>query len=74
VDIGEEDVTGLSGDVDVVLDVKSELEVVLPVLSFVAVVREDGVLPEDAEAVEVGSDTVEDDDVGGDEEEVSGKI
>jgi hypothetical protein len=73
VDVGEEDVSRIAEDTDVVLDVERELEIVAPVLTLVAVVGQDGVGEEDFQAVEVGAEAVENDDVRGDDEEVPGE-
>lgn len=72
VDVGEEQVADRADNVDIILDVERKLEIVAPVLSGVAVFGKDGVVPKDTEAVEVGAEAVEDDDVRGDEQEVAG--
>ena len=72
-DVGEEQVAGLADDAHVVLQVQGELEVVAPIATGVAVVRQHGVGEEDAQAVEVGAQPVEDDDVRCDQQEVPGE-
>ena len=72
-DVGEEEIAGLTDESDIVLDVQRELEIVAPVAARVAVGRKNGVVEEDLEPVEIGTKAVEDDDVGCDEEEVPRK-
>ena len=45
-DVGEEDVSGLSADADIVLDVKRELEIIAPVLAVVSIVGQDWIVEE----------------------------
>ena len=71
VDIREEHIAGGADGADLVLDVEGYLEVVAPVAALVAVVRQHGVIEENLEAVEVGPEPVQDDDVGRDDEEVA---
>lgn len=52
---------------------ESDLEVVAPVASGVAIVGEDGVVEEDFQAVKIGTEAVEDDNVGRNEEEIAGE-
>ncbi len=66
-DVGQEDIPGLADDAHVVLDVEGELEVIAPVPALVAVVRQDGVIEEDLQPVEIGPQAVEHDDVRRDE-------
>ena len=61
----------VANDAHVVLDVQGELKIVAPVAAVVAVVRQDRVVEEDPQAVEVGAQAVEHDDVGRDDEEVA---
>ena len=70
-DVGEKDITCLTNETDVVLDVEGELEIVAPVATRIAVGREDGVVEENTEPVEVGAEAIEDDNVGRDNEEIS---
>ncbi len=70
-DVGQEEVAGLTDDAHVVLDVQGELEIVLPVAAVVTVVGQDRVVEEDPEAVEVGPQAVEHDDVRRDDQEVA---
>ena len=55
VDVGEEDVAGVTRYADIVLDVQSELEIVPPVAALMTIIGEDGVVEEDLEPVEVGA-------------------
>jgi hypothetical protein len=70
-DVGEEKIPGLADETDIVLEVERELEVVAPVSAVVPVGRENGIVEEDLQAVEIGAEPVEDDDVGRDDEEVA---
>ena len=70
VDVGQKQIAGVAHDANVVLNVQRELEIVPPVAALVAVVRQDRVIEEDPQAVEVGAQAVEDDDVGRDEEKI----
>ena len=67
VDVGQEDVAGRADDAHVVLDVQRELEIVAPVAPVMAVVRQDGIVEEDAQPVEIGAQAVQHDDVGRDD-------
>ncbi len=71
VDVGEEEVAGVAHDAHVVLDVQRELEIVAPVAAVVAVVGQDRVVEEDVQAVEIGAQPVEHDDVRRDQQEVA---
>ena len=53
---------------------KRDLEVVAPVAAVVTVVGKDRIVEEDPQAVEVGAQPVEDDDVGRDDEEVAREL
>ncbi len=53
-----------------VLDVERRLEVILPVLAFIAIVRPHRVFVEDAQPIEVHQQAVEHDDIRRDDEEV----
>ena len=66
----QEEVPGGAVDADIVLEMEGELEVVPPVFPGMAVFREDGILEEDFQAIEVRAEAVKDDDVRGDEEEI----
>ena len=70
-DVREKKIAGLTDESDVVLDVERELEIVAPVAARIAVGREDGVVEENTEPVEVGAEAIEDDNVGRDNEEIS---
>lgn len=70
--VAEKDVAGIRYETDLILDVHGELKVVLPVLALVAVGRQDRVLVENLEAVEVHPQPLEHDDVRGYEQEVGG--
>src|SRR4029077_14313003 len=73
VNVGEKDVARFVGDADVVLNVKSELEIGAPVVAVIAVVGKDGIVfQKDAQALKILVDTIEDDDVGGDDQEIAG--
>ena len=63
VDVGQKEIAGVANDADIVLDVEGELEIVAPVAAFVAVVRQDRIVEENPQTVEVGTQAVEDDDV-----------
>ncbi len=71
VDVREEEIARVAHEAHVVLDVESELEIVAPVAAVGAVGRQHGVVEEDAQAVEVGAEAVQHDDVGRDDEEVA---
>ena len=53
VDVREKQITRVSQDTGIVLDVQGELEVVAPVAPVVAVVRQNRVLEEDTKTIEV---------------------
>ena len=72
-DIGQENIPGLLEDADIILDVERDLKVIPPIPPLVSIVGEDRVIEEDLEAVEVRPQTVQHDDVGGDQEEIPGK-
>ena len=74
VDVGEEQVAHVTDHTHVVLQVQRELEVVAPVAAGMAVVGQHRVLEEDAQAVEVGAQAVEHDDVGRDQQEVAREL
>ena len=52
-DVGEEQIAGLTHHADLVLDVQCELEVVAPATTLVAVVRQYRIIEEDPESVEI---------------------
>ena len=58
VNIRQKHVAGVRNDADLILKMKRDLKIVLPILPLVAVGREHGVLVEDAEAVKVVSQPV----------------
>ena len=74
VNVGEEEVSGVAYDAHVVLDMECELEVVAPVPALMPIVGQDRIVEENFEAVEVGPQAVENDDVGRDDEEVPRKL
>ncbi len=53
VDVGQKEIARVADDAHVVLDVQRELKVVPPVAAFIAVARQDRVVEENPEAVEV---------------------
>ena len=71
VNVGQEDVAGRADDPHFVLNVQRHLKVIAPILPGMAVVREHGVVEEDAQPVEVGAQAIEYDDVGRDQQEVA---
>lgn len=74
VDVGEKQVARGPHDAHIVLDVQRELEVVAPVAAHaitIAVVGQHRVVEEDAQAVEIGTQAVEHDDVRRDQQEVA---
>ena len=73
-DVGEEDIARRPHDAHVVLNVQRHLEIVAPVSASMAVVGQDWVVEEDAQAIEIGAQTVEHDDVRGDQEEIAGQV
>ena len=73
VDVGEEQVADPALHADVVLDVHGHLEIVAPVAAVLAVRRQDRVVEEDPEAVEVVPQPVQDDDVRRDQQDVPGE-
>jgi hypothetical protein len=61
--IGEEEVTRIAHHAHIVLDVQGKLKVVPSVAARVAVIGQNGIVEEDAQAVEIGAQAVEHDDV-----------
>ena len=74
VDVGQEDVSRRPRDAHLVLLVQGKLKVVPPVAPAVAVLRQHGILEEDAQPLEVVINPVEDDDVGRDHQEVARQL
>ena len=70
-DIGQEHVAGRPHDANVILNVQGDLEVVPPVLPSVAVVRQNRIIEEDMQAVEIGAQAIQHDDVRGDHQKVA---
>jgi len=73
VNVGEKEISRRSEDANVVLEMESELEIVAPVLASGAVFWQDRVVEKDLQAVEVGAQPVENNNVWRNEEEVSRK-
>src|SRR5689334_7595527 len=61
--VGQEQVALRRDQTDVVLDVDRELKVVLPVLTVIAVVRQNRIFKEDTGAVEIDAQPIEHDDI-----------
>jgi hypothetical protein len=61
--IGEKDITDGTDDSDVVLNMKHHLEVVTPIAACVTVIRQNRIVKENAEAVEIGPQAIEHNDV-----------
>ena len=70
VNVREKKVAGVAQHADFVLDVERNLEIVAPVAAFVAVVRQNGIVEKNFEAVKIRAQPVQDDDVGRDDEEI----
>src|ERR1700683_960320 len=73
VDISKEKIPCIAQDSNVVLDVKSKLKIVAPVLPFVPVVGKDRIIKENFQTIEVGAEAVEHNDVRSDDKEVAGE-
>ena len=71
VNIGQEQVACGPHNAHIVLDMQGELKVVAPVLPGVAVVRQHGIIEEYLEAIEIRTQTIEHDDIGGDQKEIA---
>ncbi|MBT9137433.1 MAG: hypothetical protein DDT34_02525 [Firmicutes bacterium] len=74
VDVSEEDVAGALSDPHLVLKVKGQLKIVMPVSTIETVVRDNRVLEEEFEALEILVDAVEHDDVRRDYKEVARQV
>ena len=74
VDVGEEQVALFSDVADGILDMDGQLEIVLPVLPFVAVVRQQRIIEKDARALEIETQPIENDDVWRDDKEIGRKV
>jgi hypothetical protein len=72
-DIGQKQVADIALHAYVILHVQRHLEVIAPVAVFVAVPGQDRIVEEDPQPVEVVPQTVEHDDVGGDQQDVAGE-
>jgi hypothetical protein len=70
VDVGQEDVARLTHHAHIVLNVQRKLKIIAPVLPGMAVVRQNGVIEEDFQPVEVSTQAIKHNDVRGDHEEV----
>ena len=71
VDVRQEDVAGFANDAHLVLNVQRQLEIVAPVMAVVAVVRQYGIVEENAQSLEILIDAVQYNDVGSDNEKVA---
>ena len=71
VDVREKEIAGIANDANVILNVQGDLEVVPPIPSFVAIGWEDGVIEEYLEAIEIGPQPVQYNDIRRDDEEVT---
>ena len=72
-DVREEEVSRVTDDAHIVLDVERELEVVAPVPPLAAIWRQDGIVEENLQPVEIRTQAIEDNDVRRDDEEVPRK-
>src|ERR1039458_9578696 len=70
VNVREKQIAGVAQHAHFVLNVERELKIVAPVTSFVAVVRQNGIVEKDFEAVKIRAQPVQHDDVGRDDEEI----
>ena len=70
-DIREEHVPGVANNSNVVLDVQGELEVIAPIAPLVAIVRQNGVVEKYLETIEVGPQSVKDDNIGCDNKKIA---
>src|SRR5437870_2651445 len=57
VDVGKKEIACLTDDADLVLNVEGKLEVIPPIAAIAAVIRENWIVEENLEAVEVGPQT-----------------
>ena len=74
VDIGQKDIAGLTGDIDLILDMQRQLKIILPVTAFIAVIRQNRILKKDAQSVKVGAESIQYYDVGGDHQKITRKL
>src|SRR3989344_1117333 len=74
VNVGEEDVACFTHRANVVLYVERHLEIVPPILSFVSIVGEHGILEEYFETAEIREKPIKHDDVRRDDEEVPSEL
>ena len=74
VNVGKKQVALFADVTDLILNVDGQLEIVLPVLSLVAVVRQERIVEENARALEIEAQPVEHDDVRRDEKEVGREV
>src|SRR3989344_9439772 len=73
VDVCQEDIADVIGHPHVILDVQCHLKIILPVLTFKAVLGNYGIATEDTQPVEIRAKAIEHDDVGRDNEKVPRK-
>lgn len=70
-DVGQEEISGVADDAHVVLDMEGELKIVPPVAALVTIAGQGRVVEENPEAVEIGPQAVEHDDVRRNDQEVA---
>src|ERR1700690_813742 len=72
--VGQEQVSRFTNDGHIILNVQGHLKIILPVLPFVAIIWKDGIIEENFQAVEIGTETVKHDDIGSDQQEVRSEL
>ena len=71
VDVGKKKIARIPHHAHIVLNVQRELKIIAPVAAFVTIVRQDRVVEEDAQSIEVGAQAVKDDDVRRDQKKIA---
>ena len=71
VDIGQKDIARRPHHTNLVLNVQGHLKIFTPVASFMAVVGQNGVIHKNFEAVKVGTQPVQHDDIGRNQQKVA---
>ena len=71
VDVCEKQIPGVAHDPDIILDVQRKLEIIAPVAALVSVVRQNGIVEENPQAVKVGAQPIKHDDVRRDDQKIA---
>ena len=71
VDVAQEEIPCLADNSHIVLDMQGKLEIVAPVMALVSIIRQNRVIEENRETIEIRPQAVEHDDIWRDNEEVA---